>query len=210
MNPVQGKKQVGNKNTEIIIGSSAAKVLAAIKSLSQATDEINKFQGIIADGTLKVTNLEDQIAGLRQDFDNKRAQQTFDLELAFNTDKQGFTAKFLQDKGMIAVTSMDYQKLQSDLQKATSDVDTQVAAKVNAAIGAITARHAGELKTVGLEYQVKEANNLAAITQLTNEVASLKLSVEDWKSQLTSERSAGVERQKASAIGSLTVGQNGK
>ena len=57
-----------------------------------------------------------------------------------------------------------------------------------------------------LEFEKKEADNKAAITQLTDKVKFLEEQVGYWKEALEEERKAGVERSKASSIGTLNVG----
>lgn len=200
----------GNKNTEIILGSAAIKLEAAVKSILGAAQEVSSLDSRAAECTLKVSDLEDQIGGLQSELSNQKAQNKFELDLQFKADKKSFAEMWLLENNMTYLPSNDLQDLKNKLAKATSEVSQTVNAAVGAATSSLNTKHEAELKMKGLEYQTSEATNLATISQLKAEVEIWKGQAASWQKALDAERTAGVERSKSGAIGTLNLGGNGK
>jgi len=199
-------KAKGNKTTEAIIGSAALKLGSAVKSLTDAFKAAEGLEQLVEEGTLKVTNLESNIAELQNKLKQDKANASFELELAYKTDEKAFADKYLVDNGLKAVAESEWNNLNSQLKNVQETFDKRVSEETHKAIGAITKDHKNEMTIKEMEYRNKEAENLAAINQLKDKVAFLEDQVESWKAALDAERQAGVERAKASAIGTLNVG----
>lgn len=200
----------GNKNTEVIVGSAAIKLEAAVKSLLGAVQEVSSLDDKAAECTLKVSDLQDQIGGLQNQLANQKAQNEFELDLQYKADKRLFSEIWLNENNMTSIPSSDLQDLKNRLSKATMEVSQAVNSAVGAATTNLNNKHESELKMKDLEYKTSEATNLATISQLKAEVAIWKEQATSWQKALDSERSAGVERSKAGAIGTLNLGGNGK
>lgn len=204
------KTNKGNKTTEIILGSAALKLEAAVKAISGAVEEVAKLDQKAGECTLTVSNLEDKIGGLKQDLANQQAQNKLELELQYKADQRSFAETWLSANNYAYLPSSELQDLKTKLVRATTEVDQTVAKAVASATGAMTTRFESEQKIKEMEYKTSEATNLATIQQLRSEVAVWKNQAEQWQKALDAERQAGVERQKASAIGTLNLGGNGK
>lgn len=206
MSETKAPVKKGNKTTELIIGAAAAKVEAAVKSLMNVAPEVEKLQTTIHQSTLEVVNLEDKIGGLKQDYQNKVAQNKIEIEQQFTADQKSFVDTWMKNNGMTCLPANDLNKMRTDLTEATQNVDKTVASAVNAATSAMKKDHDNATAMAKLEFEKKEADNKAAITQLTEKVKFLEEQVGYWKEALEEERKAGVERAKASSIGTLNVG----
>ena len=62
-------------------------------------------------------------------------------------------------------------------------------------------------KLAEAEAKAKEAQNVAQITNLEAQLKFANQQTEQWREALTAERNAGIERAKASAVGSISIGQ---
>lgn len=196
----------GNKTTELIIGSAAAKVEAAVKSLLNVAPEVAKLQTTINQSTLEVVNLEDKIGSLKQDYANKVAQNKIEIEQQFKADEKAFVDNWMRSNGMTCLPAADLSRMKTDLTEATQNVQETVNKAVNAATSAMKKDHDNATAMAKLEFEKKEADNKASIVQLTDKVEFLEEQVSYWKQALEEERKAGVERAKASSIGTLNVG----
>lgn len=200
----------GNKTTELIIGTAAAKMESGIKTLLQVVPTIEKLNETILTGTLEVSNLEDKIGGLKQDFINKAAQNKIELQNAYDTDRKEFVDKWLADNDMAVIEVDELGKLNSDLRDAQQTMDNAVKTAVASATGAMKKDNDNAMSLLKLEHEKKEAENKAEITQLRNQVSFMEKQCKMLEDQLTAERTAGVQRAQASSIGSINVGDSGK
>ncbi len=205
------KNQPGNKTTELIIGAASMKFDSSLRGLLSVVPEIQKLTTVIQDGTLQVTDLEDKIGGLKQDLENKKAQNKIELQQAFDTNQRTFIDKWMTDNKMVFLPSDELQKLKTDLLYATDKVGEQVQKAVGAATNNLKTEHINEIKLAKLEHEKSQANNLAELVQLKNQIKFLEAQCADWKNQCSSQMTAETERAKYGAVGTINVGdQTGK
>lgn len=196
----------GNKTTEIIIGAGAAKLTGAVTTLMSVVEKIQELPQIIQEKTLEVTNLEDKIGGLQQEFENKKNQNDLDLKLAYETSKEGFVGQYLNANGLETIKGSELADLKRKAYQSEAEIEQQIQTAVGKAVGIEKANSANALKIAQLEHQNKEANNSAEITQLKQQNAFLTQQVADWKKALEDERAAGIKRAEAGAIHNLSIG----
>jgi hypothetical protein len=200
------KKATGNKTTEIIIGSAAVKLQNAVKSAYSALEEVKNLDVKAQEGTLKVSDLEDKIGGLKQDLENKTAQNKIDLQQAYDADKKAFVDNWLKENNVVVVDDATYKNLQNELASMEVKMESTVRTEVGKAVGIEKANSANALKIAQLEAEKKEASNVAEISQLKAQIMFLEKTSKSWEDALTAERAAGIERAKASSINTLNVG----
>lgn len=199
-------KNKGNKNTEIIVGTAAVKLSQAVKAITEAVIQVSHLDEKMQEGTLKVTDLEDKIGSLKQEFENRATQNKIDLQLQFDADKEGFAMTYLMSKSKVALPLTELNELEAKLETAIRDKDKEVSKAVGIATGKMESDHKNEIALKDLNYQMKEANNLAELAQCRKECTFLEGQVTHWQKALEAERLAGVERAKAGQIGTLNVG----
>lgn len=163
----------------------------------------------MGDYSLKVTTLEDKIGDLTTEYAQKKAEADFNLNLEYKTNEKEFAAKFLTANSLVAIPNEELNKLKSDLAAATADFDKKLNAETGKIKGILETQYANAQKIAEAEAKAKEAENIA---QIDNLKAQLKFANEQaalLREALTAEREAGVERAKASAVGSISIGQPG-
>lgn len=197
---------VGNKTTELIIGNAAMKLSQATKSIEDALKTVTNINSIVEEGTLKVTNLETQIADLELKFKQDKSTKAFELDLEFKKNQEKYVVDYLANKRMLAVSQEEVDKTNQELTKLRGDFSKEVATEVHKATGSMASKHSSEIQILGLEHRNKEAENIATIKQLQEQNKFLTEQVVSWKTALDSERTAGVERAKAASIGTMNVG----
>lgn len=200
----------GNKTTELIIGQAAQKLVQALKAQKEAADIVGGLEAKVEESTLKLVNLEEQIANKEQELKNAAAQNKISIQQAFDADKETFVKGYVMEKGLTVVAASEVQQLKNDLQAAKTDVEQQISKEVGKQLGIAKSQHESALKVAQLEYNAKEAANVAEITQLKSQVTFLQEQSNMWKTQLDSERQASVQRAQAGAIGAINVTGAGK
>lgn len=201
-------KLKGNKTTETIIGTAANKLAQGLKGLDDTVKAAKEIENIIEEGTLKVTNLEDQIVEVKLKLEQDKKNAKFDLDLAFKQDQEEQATKYLNSRGLITKTQEEWDKVINDYNNLKTDFDVKVGSEVGKARGMSDSKHSSEIQILNLEHRNKETENTAIINQLREQNKFLTEQVASWKSALESERTAGIERAKASSIGTLNVGTN--
>lgn len=202
-------KAKGTAKTEAIIGTAATKLAAAVKSITEAASTAVQLEGQLTDYNLKVSDLEGKIGSLETEYSQKKAEKEFQLGLDYKTDRQKFAEAFLKENNMVAIVVEEDTKLRTEFNALKSEFDQKVNAEIGKARGIMENQYKNQVALNEAEYKAKEAQNLATINQLKAQLEFSEKQAELWKTSLDEERKAGVERAKASAIGQLTVGQNG-
>lgn len=204
------KKPVGNKTTEVILGSAAAKIQAAVVSLNSAIEVVGKLDEKANESVLQVSNLEDKIGALTQDLANKTAQNKIEVEQAYNADKEAFVDKYLHERKLETIDANELEELKDKVARAEENTANAVRSAVGTAVGIEQSKSASALKIAELGFAAKEAQNTAEINQAKSQIKFLEEQVQMWKGALDDERKAGVERSKAGAVGTINVGQPGQ
>ena len=195
----------GTQKTEVIIGAAAAKMASASKQLKEAFGESEKLAAMLEDQALKVSDYEGKISELGLKYDQAKAEQDFKLQLEYKTDKSAFALSYLDEYGMLAVEKDEYNKIKNGYSSLRSEFDKRLSEKVNETRIQIEKDSATNTQLLKSEFNVKEAQNAANIKQLEAQLASAISTADMWKEQLIAERAAGVERARASSIGSVNV-----
>lgn len=191
---------VGNRTTEIIIGTAATKLGQATKNITEALQA--------ADGTLKVVNLESQIEELKITLAQEKKNSAIDLELAFKAKEDEMVNKYLENRKLAVIESSVLAKTIQEHNTLKTEFNQSVVTEVNKATAVLRKDHQNDITVLNLQHQNKEAGNNAEITQLKAQNAFLVEQVNSWKIALEAERAASVERSKSSSIGTLNVGTN--
>jgi hypothetical protein len=200
------KASKGNKTTELIIGTASTKLVSAINGFQGAVETINKLPEVVQEYTLKVTDLEDKIGGLEQDYKNKVAQHKIEIEQQYQADKETFVNKWLQENGVTTVDSTKLKEMEATISGNATALEAAVKAAEARATSIANSNSQNALKIATLEHEKKEASNLAEIAQLKQQNTFLEKQCANWEAALTEERKAATERSKYGAINTLNVG----
>lgn len=202
------KPKVGTPKTEAIIGSAAVKLNAGVENLKKVFEQVDKLPGIIQELSLKVADYEDKITSLDQQYTNTRAQKEFELKLAFEASKEAYVNSYLSQNGLVKLDSTKYTGTLTELQGLKSEFHAKLTSEVTSAKLSLTKDFENSLALEKAKFNVQEAENKAKINELQARLEMAMETAEGYKAQLNAERSASVERSKASAVGTISVGQN--
>lgn len=203
-------KAKGTAKTEIVIGTAATKLAAAVKSIQEAAQIPAQLEQSLTDYNLKVTDLETKITNLDQEYQNKKAQHEIDLGLAYKAAQKQFTTDFLNNNGLIAVVVEEDKKVREELAALKANFAQEVNNKVAAATSSIKGSYDNQVKISESEYKAKEAGNLAKIENLTAQLQFANEMANKWEKQLNDERDASVKRASAGAVQQTITTGNGK
>ncbi len=203
-------KPKGTPKTEAVIGTAATKLSAAVKSILEAAQIAPKLEEQLTAYNLKVTDLEGKIAGLQQEYDNKKQQHEIDLGLQFKAAQRKFAEAFLTENGQIAVIVEEDKKVKEELAALKASFNDEVSKKVAAATNAIQSNVDNKIKLLEAEYKAKEAGNIAEIANLKSQLAFANDMANKWETQLNDERKASVERSKSQSATVNVAGQSGR
>jgi len=190
------KKTNGNKTTELIIGSSAAKLAVAVNGIQSALLEANKLNEIVAESSLKVVEMEDKLGALDQELVNKKAQNKYEIELSYKTDKKSFVEAYLSDNELMTVNETEWLAMQKKLEDSDRATTDAVSKAVGAATGSLKSEHTSALKVAQLEHDKKEAENVATIKQLTAQITFLTQQNQTLQTLIDTQIKAETERAK--------------
>ena len=199
----------GTQKTELIIGTAATKLAAAVANIKGAVETATQLEQQLTDYNLKVSDLEGKIAGLEQEYANKKQQAEIDLGLQFKAAKQNFAKSFLTENGMIAVVVEEDNKVKEELASLKKSFEDEVTKRVSAATNSIQSSVNNKIALLESEYKAKEAGNLAKIENLTAQLEFANQMAAKWEKQLNDEREASVKRASASAV-NQTIQTTGK
>lgn len=190
------KKVTGNKTTELIIGTAASKLTTGIVALQATVEAIGQLEEKAKQNTLVLLEQEDKMGALEQELSNKKAQNKYEIELAYKTDKKAFVDEWLSVNKMSAVTDAEWLEMQEKLSKSDSNLEAAVKKEVAIVTSSLKAEHTSALKVMQLEHEKKEAANTAEINQLKLQNQFLTDQMNHWKSMLEKQMQAETERAK--------------
>jgi predicted nucleic acid-binding Zn-ribbon protein len=204
--PTPTAKPVGNKATEVIIGQAASKLSTAVKGIMDAQGEITKLADKADEYALIIVSQETKLSELEQEYKNRLNQARIELQQSLSADRARFVQEWLSENKLTTISNEELASLNSALVNAESNLEKEIKAAEARAFGIAKADKESALKIASLEHAQKEASNVAEISHLKNEVASLKAQVEMLTKQLDEQRKATVEVAKAGSIGTIQVG----
>lgn len=203
-------KKKGTAATELIIGSAASNIRKSLTALGDAVktveslgDKAEEMQGLIA-------QREDRIKELDVTFAETKRQKQVELDLKVKEDEQKVVNDVLAKNNLVAIPQDELNAIKANLTKATNEMQSEISKAVHSATAAMKKEHEAAAALTAAQNETKEAANKAKLDTFESKVKFLEEQVEMWKGALDAERQAGVERAKASSVGTINVGATGK
>jgi hypothetical protein len=206
--PVTNKK--GSLATDAILGQGAASLTKAVSEMRTAASAIEKLAADSEQLTLEVASKQEQIDQLAVEYAEKLRQADLDLDLKVKANEDRVATEILAKTQKVAVKQADYTALQNELNTVKADQERTIKAAEGKAEGIAKSKYEGEAKLAAATFAAEAASDKAKITSLTEKVSFLESQISKWEGALTAERTASVERAKASAIGSVNLTAPGK
>jgi hypothetical protein len=193
-------------NTDVVISFAAAALVKATASIQEAFKSIDGLNETAEALTRDIAAKKAEVASLTEQYQTKYRQAEVDFNLKLAEKKDATVAEYLKSVGKEAVESAAYRALQTDLAKSISERDTEVKRAVAIENSRLTRDFASEKALLESQFQTSTVKQVAQIEALQKENTSLTAQVAQLFKQIDAERAAGIERAKASAIGSVNVG----
>lgn len=192
-------------STEAVVGNAALQVARSLSALKDATATFEKIAETIEEKQYIVADLEEKIKGLETTFAESARAGKIKVDLDMQAYQLEAAKTVATANGMSLVKTNDYTQLQNDYTTLKNDFAKKVATEVNAATHSIANDYNNKAALKDAEFKATAAKMQAELDTAKAQVAFLTDQVSMWKGQLESERTASVERSKASAIGSVNV-----
>lgn len=190
-------------NTDVVISSAAAALAKAITNIQEAFKSVDGLNETAETLTRDIAAKKAEISGLTEEYQTKYRQSEIDFNLKLAEKKDATINEYLKSIGKEAVESTQYRHLQNELARAITERNDEVKKAVAIENNRLTKEHAAELALFESQHQTATVKQTAQIEALGKENANLKEQVAMLVQQLNAERSAGIERSKASTIGSV-------
>lgn len=193
-------------NTDAVISSAAAALVKATANLQEAFKSLDGLNETAETLTRDIAAKKAEVAGLDEQYQIKARQAEVDFNLKLQETKDKTVTEYLKSVGKEAVESAAYKALQTDLAKSISERDAEIKKAVAIENSRLTRDFTSEKALLQSQFETSTVKQVAQIESLQKENASLTAQVTQLFKQIDAERAAGIERAKASAIGSVNVG----
>lgn len=199
------KSPRGSAQTELVIGRAANKLKVSIDSFKTAVAEINTLAEKADELQSLVAKREEQIAELDTIYAEKKRAAEIKFELDIKAAKVAVLETFMENEGLIAVPKRELSEKSKRLAQLESDFVKEVNAKVAEQKSIIVSQKESEKQLLEAAHATAEATTRAELNQKNNQIDFLTAQVTMWKDALDAERNAGIERAKASSVGSINI-----
>ena len=202
-------KKSASITTEIVLGAAAKSLSKVVGELEVVVSSVKSLESKGEELTLLVVNKENEISELDVVFTEKERQLTLDLELKMKGNAEKVVTEFLYAQGKIAVAQTDFNALKKELETTKSNYLKDLEAEIGKAKGIAKSHYESEAKLLQSEHKTEQATNTSKIVALEEKVKWLEIQSSKWELALAEERKAGVQRAQASAIGTISLGNDG-
>jgi chromosome segregation ATPase len=207
---VEKPKKKGTPGTEVIIGSAANVLKKAVDNIKSAVSDVDQLvakaeeqQGIIA-------QREERIAELDVEFKEKKRQKDVELEDQLRESKRDTVDKILGEQNLVAIDKVEHAKLTGDIQQIKVEAQNEASRATAIATSNMKKEHENAMALQKAGFERDQAENKAKLDNANSQIEFLREQCKKWEEALNAERQASVERSKANAIGTITVGNTGK
>jgi hypothetical protein len=197
------------KTTATVESVAGAAALSLTRSLLELKTGLTQFEALsskLEELGLQIAQKEDRIRELSTEFVEKERQLNVNLQIQLKENSKLAVLEILQSEGLISVDKIKQDALLAQVFDLHSTFEDRVKAEKGKAEGIASANYTNREKLLTAEHATKEANNLARISQLEQQVAFLKEQSTKWEVALGEERKASVDRAKAASVGTINVG----
>lgn len=207
---VEKPKKKGTPATEIIIGSAANVLRKAVENIKSAVEDVDDLvekaeeqQGIIA-------QREERIAELDVQFREKKRQKEVELEVELRESKRATVNSILEEQDLVAIDKVEHAKLTGDIQQIKVEAQNDANRSTAIATSNMKKEHDNSMALQKANFERDQAETKAKLDNANSQIEFLRDQCKKWEEALNAERQASVERSKANAIGTITVGNTGK
>jgi len=191
---------------EGVVGAAAISLNKSLAEFKLGFVQLESLAGKLEELGLQIAQKEDRIKELSTDYVEKERQLNVNLHLKIKENAKATILEILTAEGLVTVDKDKLAALNAQVFELQTTFDDKIKAEKGKMEGILTAQFNNKEKLIVAEHNTKEANNLAIITQLQQQVTFLKEQSSKWEVALGDERKASIERAKAASVGTINVG----
>lgn len=195
----------GSVATEAVLGQAAQQITKAISELNAATATVSKLVSESEELTLLVSNKESQIAELEVQYSEKSRQAQVDFDLNMKSYTERVVNEYLKTSGKVAVPATQLETLEKELAYVKANAESDTKKQVAVVSSTLKAQFDNDIRFLQSENKAVAAENASKIGVLQEKNKFLEEQVTKLYQQLDAERSASIERAKASSVGSINL-----
>lgn len=205
---VEKPKKRATASTEVVLGQAAQKIAKAVAELNSAVETVNQLNVQSEDLTLLVANKEEEIENLSVAYVEKSRQAKVDFELKMRENAEAVVNATLSANGKVAIDSEELEGLRRELAETKANADAETKKQVAIVSSTLKNQFDNDVRFLQSENKAIAAENASKIGTLSEKNKFLEDQVTKLYAQLDAERAAGIERAKASSIGTVTIGDS--
>lgn len=203
--PKKAAPKKGNASSELVIGTAANAMKKAHDELKKAVDIVGglgekaeNFQALIA-------QKEDRIKEIDVEYAEKKRAASVNLDLEIKADEDAAVKRILAENNQAAVDNAELAELRSRANRSDEAMRSEINKAVGAATSSMKKDHENAIALKDAQFAADKAQDKATIESLNKQVVYLEQQCRSWENALNQERAAGIERAKASAVGTINV-----
>lgn len=195
-------KPVGNKSTEMILGSASQKLNTGLKSLQEVVGQLASMDALIEEKTLKLSNMDNEIADLNVRKQQEIENDKFEIELAYKQNSRDFVNQFLTANQLELISRDEL----SDLKRAIAERDQTIKAEVAKEVAIRTKQMEADFKIKELQLENTQATVKADLDQKNQQIRYLEDNIKRLSDEITAQRELTKNIAEAGKVGSINVG----
>jgi hypothetical protein len=195
----------GSVSTETVLGQAAQQIAKAITELNNATTTVTQLVTKADELSLLVANKEEQIQELQVQYQEKARQAQVEFDLNVKAHAEHVVTQWLTANGKVAVDSTELTDLENELATTKANADAETKRQVASAVASVKSQYENDIKLLHSENKAISVENATKITALVEKNKFLEDQMTKVYGQLDAERTASVERARASSVGSINL-----
>lgn len=195
----------GSVSTETVLGQAAQQIAKAVTELNNATTTVSQLVSKADELSLLVANKEEQIQELDVQYQEKARQAQVEFDLNVKAHAERVVAQWLTTNGKTAVSTTELSVLENELATTKANAEAETKRQVSAAVASVKSQYENDIKLLHSENKAISVENATKITALAEKNKFLEDQMTKVYGQLDAERTASVERARASSVGSINV-----
>ena len=199
------------KKTITAMGQAQRSFTTATTSVQKVLAQIPAFEESLLSLSTQIEDKQSQLNGLNEELAEGVRRNKAELDLRVFEDEAQVLKELMAKHGFHAISSSDYQIMETKLENATRENEEQVQAAVTSAEKSLHVKYGSEKSSIESKHKEDTAEFKADIRALTSEKDMLSVQLERAQQDLKDEREARIkiaeaETQKQGVV----VNTNGK
>lgn len=202
--------KTGNKQTETVIGSAAASLTKVLSEINKAMDSVPALDNLLQEKSLKIVDVDSKIKDLELEFQQRSAENKFNINLAYKNDQKSFIQSYVQENQLALISADEYNNIKLELSSLKAEFDNNLRKELARQEAILNNSHKKELEIFELKNRTESASNTAELSQKDKEIHFLNEQISSLRKEVDAQRELTAKIAQAGSIGTLNLGQSSK